>query len=163
MLCDLDPNRLESKFFPDTLEIFAERTAPAKFSNLLTLAKSNLGKDSLRAILLNAERLEESEVELSTFATWAKSTGIDLPKEFPGSLAAKQPHLDEKPLAERERATLLTLIAALSHEAGIDITKPSKAAGLIEGLTLRIERRIAARTIEEHLKRIPAALEKRSP
>ena len=35
-----------------------------------------------------------------------------------------------KPLGERERATLLTIVAALAAEAKIDITKPSKAAGI---------------------------------
>jgi hypothetical protein len=73
------------------------------------------------------------------------------------------PHqASEKPLATKERATLLTIIAALAEEAKIDISKPSKAARLIENLTERTGARVAARTIEEHLKKIPDALENRA-
>ena len=67
-----------------------------------------------------------------------------------------------KPLGERERATLLTIVAALAAEAKIDITKPSKAAELIENLTTRHCVRVAARTIADHLNRIPDALERRA-
>jgi hypothetical protein len=68
----------------------------------------------------------------------------------------------EKPLGERERATLLTLIGALAQEAGIDISKPSKAADSIEKLTETLGARVSARTIEDHLKRIPDAIERKA-
>lgn len=160
LACDLDPSNFQ---LFDAPELNRRFTHPTKsFEALLERAKINTGPGGMLK-LRSEDTIEESEVSLSNFRKWAKSIGVNLPHGFPGKLAAKEPHLEEeKPLGERERATLLTLIAALAHEAGIDIAKPSKAAGLIEGLTLRIEKRIAARTIEEHLKRIPAALEKRS-
>jgi hypothetical protein len=70
--------------------------------------------------------------------------------------------VDAKPLGGRERATLLVLIAALCKELRLDISAPSKAAGLIEGLTMRKGAHIPASAIEDHLGRIPKALEKRS-
>ena len=49
----------------------------------------------------------------------------------------------------------MTIIAALAKRAGIDVAKPSKAADSIEALTTDIGARVAARTVEDHLKRIP--------
>ena len=68
----------------------------------------------------------------------------------------------DRPLKERERATLLTIIAALAKTAEIDVSQPSKAGGQIEALTTRaLGIRIPARTVENHLKAIPDALERR--
>ena len=68
----------------------------------------------------------------------------------------------DRPLGERERATLLTVIAALAKTAGIDVSQPSKASGQIEALTTQtLGTRIPARTVENHLKAIPDALERR--
>ncbi len=68
----------------------------------------------------------------------------------------------EKPIERRERSTLLVIIAALSKLAKIDVIKHSGAAAAIESETVRMGARVAARTIEDHLKRIPDALEGRS-
>ena len=66
-----------------------------------------------------------------------------------------------KDLRSRERTTLLTIIAVLAKEAGIDISQPSKAALVIEELTQLLGERVAARTIENKLnlikKRFPEA------
>ena len=67
----------------------------------------------------------------------------------------------EKPLGKRERETLLTIIAALAKENRLDVSMTSKTAGLIENMTELVGARVAARTIEEHLKLIPATLENR--
>jgi len=68
----------------------------------------------------------------------------------------------EKPLGERERVTLLTIIAALCNEASIDTSKPTAAGVTIASLTETLGAPVAARTIEEHLRRIPEAVERRS-
>ena len=65
----------------------------------------------------------------------------------------------ENPLGERERRTLLVMIAALAKMADIDVTKPSKAAVAIESQTIDLGARISTRALEDHLKRIPSALE----
>jgi hypothetical protein len=59
------------------------------------------------------------------------------------------------------RDTLLIIIAALAKAANIDTSKPSKAAGEIEKLTVEIGARVSARRIEDHLKRIPGSIEDR--
>ncbi len=54
------------------------------------------------------------------------------------------------------------IIAALAKLAKIDVAKPSSAATSIESETVLMGARVAARTIENHLKRIPEALENKS-
>lgn len=48
--------------------------------------------------------------------------------------ATLSPASEEKPPEERERATLLVIIAALAKKAGIDYSKPSTAGKVIERL-----------------------------
>jgi hypothetical protein len=69
--------------------------------------------------------------------------------------------LNDKPLLTKERRSLLVVIAALAKEAKINLDHPSKAATVIEGLTNSIGAPVAKRTIEEHLKKIPDALDAR--
>jgi hypothetical protein len=71
-------------------------------------------------------------------------------------------HVTEKPIERRERGTLLVVIAALADMARIDVSKPSAAATAIESKTAQMGARVAARTIENHLKRVPQALDNRS-
>lgn len=93
------------------------------------------------------------KIRLSDFSAWAREAKLDLPEKFPRPV-------DDKPLTTKERTTLLTIIAALADEAKIDITRPSKAAGQIKAAIDRRGSNISARTIEEHLKRAPEALER---
>jgi hypothetical protein len=72
------------------------------------------------------------------------------------------PDIDSKPVESRERSTLLTIIAALAAKAGVDLKRPSKAAVEIESYIAALGATVAARTIENHLKRIPENLERRS-
>lgn len=67
----------------------------------------------------------------------------------------------EKPLRQRERTTLLVIIAALAKLAGVNVAKPSSAAAAIERQTELMGARVAARTIEDHLNRVSEALEER--
>jgi hypothetical protein len=67
-----------------------------------------------------------------------------------------------KPFGQREQTTLLVLIAALCKELKVDLSNPSRAAELIEGVTMRKGAHIAAPTIEEFLKRVPTAMAKRA-
>lgn len=66
-----------------------------------------------------------------------------------------------KPLITRERDTLLTIIAVLANYGKIDIKEHGKSAGFISGLTDEMGAHVSKRTIEEHLKKIPNALETR--
>ncbi|MDD5388686.1 MAG: hypothetical protein PHD37_05045 [Gallionellaceae bacterium] len=160
LFCNVPPESIENSFFPGKLDTLFHRV-PLNVTELIGLAKAAIGSRALRVKSLDDNALEDSEVDLTAFATWACDVGKGFPPEFPRVIPEKRVSVVDEPLRTRERTTLLTLIAALANEAGIDISKPSKAAGLIEGLTLRIDARIAARTIEDHLKRIPEALEKK--
>lgn len=64
----------------------------------------------------------------------------------------------EKPLSNRERETLLTIIGALCEDAGYDYTKHAKTAGLIQSTAAKMGVSIGETTIEGHLKKIPDAL-----
>jgi hypothetical protein len=68
----------------------------------------------------------------------------------------------ERPVEQRERTSLLAMIAALAQLAKIDVTKPSSAAEAIESQTVRMDARVSSRTILNHLKLIPEALERLS-
>ena len=80
----------------------------------------------------------------------------DLEKTVNGELDSA-----EKPLATRERDTLLTIIAALCKDAGYDSSKHAKTAGLIQNTAAGMGVAIGETTIEGHLKRIPDALASR--
>ena len=54
------------------------------------------------------------------------------------------------------------IIAALAKLAKVDVKKVSAAAKAIESETICLKARVGLRTIEEHLKKIPEALEDRS-
>jgi len=64
----------------------------------------------------------------------------------------------DKPVGERERRTLLVIIAALARKADIDIRMPAKAGEVIARLTEELGTPVAARTIEEHLRRLREVL-----
>jgi hypothetical protein len=75
---------------------------------------------------------------------------------------AEPPPLTPDELDSRERATLLIIIGALARHARIDLTEPTKAAGIIavEARTLGV--RLGARTIQTHLKRVADAIAQRT-
>jgi hypothetical protein len=64
-------------------------------------------------------------------------------------------------LITKERDTLLTIIATLAKEANIAIEQYGKSAQYISGLTAEMGAPVSKRTIEEHLKKIPNALDNR--
>ena len=72
-----------------------------------------------------------------------------------------EPKCTDKPLGTHERNTLLTIIAALAKSAKIDTKQHGKAAQYIAGLTDELGASVSKRAIEEHLKKIPDALETR--
>jgi hypothetical protein len=78
------------------------------------------------------------------------------------STLAESEYRTKRPIGQRERTTLLVIIAALAKLSRIDVAKPSSAATSIESQTALMGARVAARTIENHLKRIPEALESKS-
>ena len=97
--------------------------------------------------------------------------------EFPvGSLlVVRRPALDEfirrhapvpaptadpldKPLGQRERTTLLTIIAALAKEANVDVSKPVKSGQIISDLIAAIDYEVAPNTVAGHLRTLRKTL-----
>ena len=68
------------------------------------------------------------------------------------------PDSADKPLTNRERDTLLTIIGVLCKDAGYDHTRHAKTAGLIQSTAAQMGVSIGETTIEGHLKKIPDAL-----
>lgn len=131
----------------------------------LDVARSRIGVD-LPVLAVDPAKPARSPIELVKFVIWATALGWNIPTEL-GEIAASSGQANalenqSKPMTNRERATLLIIIAAMAKEQGIDISKSSKAAGMIEDMTERLGVKLSLRAIEEHLKRIPETLEKRS-
>jgi hypothetical protein len=99
----------------------------------------------------------QSTITRNELARWLKVTGFKSKYRFE-KVESLSPQLEEKPLSNRERDTLLTIIAALCKEAKIPYEKPAKAAGLIQSLATGMGVSIGETTIEGHLKKIPDAL-----
>ena len=94
------------------------------------------------------------------YIEWAKAVDCK-PIWADYALDKKLIETEPKPLINRERETLLIIIAALAQEAKIDISKTSKIGDLIADLTQKMGCPVGATTIEEKLKLIPDALESR--
>jgi len=87
---------------------------------------------------------------------------VFMPKEVARVEAASDhatvANVAEKPLAKRERDTLLTIIAVLCNESKLDFSKAAKTASLIQGMADLMKVTLGETTIENHLKKIPDAL-----
>lgn len=74
------------------------------------------------------------------------------------AVATEMIQVRDKPLGTRERNVLLTIIAALSVEAKVDLKSPTKAAQIISKRIELLGGSISIRTIENHIKKIPYEL-----
>jgi hypothetical protein len=82
-------------------------------------------------------------------------------RDLEALISEPEPDL-ERPIGQRERDNLLVIIAALANLAKIDVAQPSKAAAVIESETIRMGARVAARTIEDKLRCIRDARERKA-
>ena len=64
----------------------------------------------------------------------------------------------DKPLGQRERTTLLTIIAALAKEAKVDVSKPVKSGQIISALIAAIGYEVAPNTVAGHLRTLRKTL-----
>jgi len=127
----------------------------------LVVAKSNAGKkfkigESYRSV-------SHAAVDLAEFGRWAEGVWPPLPPGFPSD---EVPPVDatQMPLATKERTSLLVVIAALAKRADIAWEQPTMAAKTIaETARDELGVRIGARTIEEILKKIDEALDRKDP
>jgi hypothetical protein len=105
-------------------------------------------------------------VSLVEFAAWAIDAGLSLPAEFPkpaAKPAAASPPPAEAPkvLTTKERTSLLVIIGALAKKARVDLDKPSTSAKAIVAVLDEMGCKIGIRTVENALKDVPDALEKK--
>lgn len=73
-------------------------------------------------------------------------------------LEAVQPAKVERPIATRERNTLLSLVAVLCKIGNLDVSTPAKTAGVIRSAAIEMGMDIGETTIEGKLKAIPAVV-----
>ncbi|WP_296753648.1 hypothetical protein [Thiobacillus sp.] len=92
LLCELEPSRLESPRPLSTVPQSISTTGkldtvftqpPPKFNSLLGLAKTGIGAGLLRPDKLDPEKLEESEIDLTVFTSWANTIGLVFPGGYP--------------------------------------------------------------------------------
>jgi hypothetical protein len=145
---------------------------PTEFLDRLAIAEAHVGED-LKAIKLVEKNRRKyfSTVRLADFVGWFEAIRPalqpPLPDEFPRPKVVEERQHESvtppvgKPMTVRERSSLLSIIAALAKDAKLDLSEPWKAAQSIEAMTVRLGARVAARTILNHLKAIPDALERK--
>lgn len=82
LACDLDPGNFQLFDNPQLAKLLKE--PPRQFDDLLVMAKGSIGANGvLKLVSRSNEGLEESEVKLSSFATWLKSIQHKPPAQFP--------------------------------------------------------------------------------
>ena len=138
-----------AKHYPDQKPKFLfdeiERNTHAMY-NAETFQALQGERDAAKAsIEVARQRAEGKDVELNSI------------RSERDALAAQVKATD--PLDPRERKSLLIIIAALCKDAGYDYTTASKTAGRIQSTAAGMSVTIGETTIEEHLKKIPYALE----
>src|SRR5690606_20560855 len=115
---------------------------------------------------LKAGRLSPRE-----WLAWAGAKKLKVSLALNEAIAAKWTYkaLTPKPgskslsdeLSTKEHVTLLVIAATLAKLSKVDLYQPSKAALIIESASEQLGARVGRRTIEEHLKQIPAAIERK--
>lgn len=81
LLCELEPTRLESRHNPGKLETLFVKT-PQLFNSILEQAKTGISAGLLKPEKLDVEHLEESEVDLVVFSSWANGK-TPFPEGYP--------------------------------------------------------------------------------
>ena len=101
------------------------------------ITRLDIGERSIKAGTLKVEgddypALWACELYPITFLKWVGSNGWEVPEELAGILNNTKPVEDK--LDTRERTSLLQIIAVLAKEAGLDLTKHSKAAETLQAM-----------------------------
>ena len=83
LLCSYAPEELETSAGSGKLNTIFGRGVPQQVTNLIDLARNNLGAGLLKSVKLDIGNPEDSEVDLTAFTTWANSIGLELPSCLP--------------------------------------------------------------------------------
>lgn len=142
LLCELEPARLESHGGKlDTLFV----QPPPKFNSLLALANTGIGAGLLKPDKLDPEHLEESEVDLTVFTSWASATRLAFPDGFPW-----QPEMNIQatgwPWGRYETDLLRKMARAVDlFWKNYDSTDPTSAPTNEQVITWRVKQKVAKR------------------
>lgn len=82
LFCNVPPEKLEIPFFPGSLDTIFTRV-PGGVIELLDLAKAAVGSRTLRIKSMDGHALEDAEVDLTAFTSWACDIGKKPPPDFP--------------------------------------------------------------------------------
>ena len=183
--CDIDPGHCKDHDLPDgpLLTEFERR-----FQVISNLMDNHVIKTRSRS---NGGRFFKYVI-LASFGSWADRAGWDIPLEFPRELSrqpakapdpeptlrelvaivdemekadpAEAPRKSAETLATKERTNLLVIIGGLAHKAGVNLTRPTVAAKEIARIVREdLKSKISARTVEEHIKKVAEALDRKAP
>src|SRR5262245_43782177 len=144
----------------EVMQVMLEQSR--EYRDRLAIAVSHLQGGKLPSVSFASDP-HESQVKLADFAVWARSIRWSTP-QWLSELVVKpdKPLKEDRLLGKRERDTLYVIIAALAEAQKIAVSRPWKAAETIASLTDKIGASVSASGVEDHLKRIPAAIERRS-
>ncbi|OZA31071.1 MAG: hypothetical protein B7X93_01070 [Hydrogenophilales bacterium 17-61-9] len=157
LLCDLEPARLENPRPLSTDPQSVSSTGkldtlfthpPPKFNSLLGLAKTGIGAGQLKPDKLDPEYLEESEIDLTVFTSWASATGLAFPDGFPW-----QPEMNIQvtgwPWGRYETDLLKKMARAVDlFWKNYDPTDPTSAPTNEQVITWLVKQKVAKRTAE---------------
>lgn len=147
LLCELDPSRLTSLGAPGKLDtLFVQ--PPPKFNSLLGLAKTGIGSGLLKPHKLDPEVLEDSEIDLTVFASWANATGLAFPEGYPW-----QPEMNIQATGWPWGRYETNLLRKLARAADLfwkkyDPTDPSSAPTNVQVIEWLVGQKVSKRTAE---------------
>jgi hypothetical protein len=147
LACNIDPSNFQFNG-PNLVRLFSRPTT--EFEDLLSMAKANIGAGGiLKLVSLSDGGLEESEVKLSNFATWLKTTPHIAPPEFPWQPEAMPLSNMDWPWGRHE-TDLLRKLAAVANRfwKNYDPSDPTTAPTNQEVIDWLREKKVATRTAE---------------
>lgn len=151
--------RLSNELLPAGVFVWKDEFEPAFNSThsreRLTILHEREGDRELNFFLLVLHEAQAKVME--------GFDGIPVPNSCPDDNAtAANPNVAQaKELGTKERISLLLIIAAACKEANLDVKAHAKTAVLLKNIAVGMGVQIGETTIENHLKKIPNALEAR--
>ena len=116
---------------------------------------ARIRSDAAKGLLV----LADGVIQRSEISRWLESADLHSEYLFMSNMSGSSEDLaSRKELGKRERETLLTIIAVLCKQAGVDFTKAAKSAVSIQSTAHQMGLSLGETTIEKHLKNIPDAL-----
>lgn len=158
-----EPDRYRDPAYDEDYARYLRNILPAarkQFRDGLDIAASHVRSGDLQTSAGSVN----GNVRIGDFVRWAETVvGWTLPPEFRSPLAAEQGlgRKPEKEIDTRERTSLLVMVGALAEMAKLDITKPTPAAKKILSVLESKGVQLGKKTIEEHLKRVSDALDRK--